>query len=487
MRFLFVLICLLFAQSVSAAPGDILFSDDFERSTLGADWTSSSGSAAGIDTHTSSSPTRAMYTRHQNVTVTSRAISLLVPGARLNLWIRRGADSFSEDPDTNEDLRLEFLRSDASWQTLATYPGNGSAGEILTPSFTLPLTALHNNFRIRITQTGGSGSDWDYWHIDDVTVTETSFASTPRPLMIGNCDDFENGMDNWSGTNNNRFGTSIATSQSPTTSMHLNSGVVTVTSIPINTLGTFNTITVWVRRGADSFSENPDSGENLVVEYFNNAGSWVALETFTGSGAQGQIFNRTYNMPAAASHANFRVRFRMTSGSGAGYDYWHIDDLCLNGSGSPNLSMSKTVVTESDPINGTTNPKAIPGAEMLYTISVSNSGNGAPDTGTFIISDTIESNLSLFVGDLDGSGSPIRFVDGGGINSSGLSFVFTSLGSTTDDIVFLDSLNNPITPVDAGGYDSDVRAIQITPSGTFNAAFPGSTPSFSLQFRVRVD
>ena len=487
MRFLPVLICLLFAQTVSAAPGDVLFSDDFERATLGADWTSSSGTAAGIGTHTSSSGTRAMYTRHQNVTVTSRAISLLVPGASLNLWIRRGADSFSEDPDTDENLQIEFLRSDATWQTLASYPGNGAAGEILTPSFTLPIAALHNNFQIRITQTGGSGSDWDYWHIDNVIVTETSSIATPRPLLMGSCDDFENGTDNWSSTNSNLFGTSIATSQSPSTSMHLNGGVVTVTSIPIDTLGTFNNISVWIRRGADSFSENPESGENLVIEYFNNTGTWVALETFTGAGTQGQIFNRTYNMPAAASHANFRVRFRMTGGSGAAYDYWHIDDLCLNGFGSPSISVSKTVSTESDPISGTLNPKAIPGAEMLYTISVSNSGNGSPDTGTFMISDNLDNNASLFVGDLDGSGSPILFIDGNGVNGSGLSFVFTSLGSGTDDIVFLDSFNNPITPVSTGGYDANVRAIQITPSGTFNAAFPGSTPSFSIQFRVRVE
>ena len=49
---------------------------------------------------------------------------------------------------------------------------------------------------------------------------------------------------------------------------------------------------MWIRRGADSFSEDPDGGEDLVVEYLNDIGVWVALETFSGSGGPGAIFNR---------------------------------------------------------------------------------------------------------------------------------------------------------------------------------------------------
>lgn len=41
---------------------------------------------------------------------------------------------------------------------------------------------------------------------------------------------------------------------------------------------------------------------------------------------------------------------------------------------SPNLTISKTSVVYSDPVNGTTTPKAIPGAIVLYTITITNSG-----------------------------------------------------------------------------------------------------------------
>ena len=45
-----------------------------------------------------------------------------------------------------------------------------------------------------------------------------------------------------------------------------------------------------------------------------------------------------------------------------------------------NLETSKTVVVKSDPINNTTNPRAIPGAIVTYTIEVENVGRVAADS-----------------------------------------------------------------------------------------------------------
>ena len=45
----------------------------------------------------------------------------------------------------------------------------------------------------------------------------------------------------------------------------------------------------------------------------------------------------------------------------------------------PDLVVLKSVVTLSDPENGTANPKAIPGAIVLYTLDVTNTGVGAVD------------------------------------------------------------------------------------------------------------
>ena len=141
----------------------------------------------------------------------------------------------------------------------------------------------------------------------------------PPPLSVGVCDDFESGLTNWTINPTTGFaGISGATSSSPSNSLYLNGGVVNVASNVIDTSDvSFSNLTIWIRRGTDSFSEDPDGGENLVVEYLNDVATWVALETFNGAGGPGQIFVRSYNLPAAGRHVNFQMRLRMTGGNGA--------------------------------------------------------------------------------------------------------------------------------------------------------------------------
>lgn len=58
------------------------------------------------------------------------------------------------------------------------------------------------------------------------------------------------------------------------------------------------------------------------------------------------------------------------------------------------ISISKTYTVVSDPINGTSNPKPIPGATIEYTITVSNASGGASAT-LQTITDTLPSNLKI--------------------------------------------------------------------------------------------
>lgn len=112
------------------------------------------------------------YPSNFAVTVTGPSFNASVPAARLDLWIRRGADSFSEDTDAGEDLVLEYRRADASWVALNTYGGGGSNGQDYNDSYLLPPDARHANAAIRLRQTGGSGFSYDFWHFDDIVVTE---------------------------------------------------------------------------------------------------------------------------------------------------------------------------------------------------------------------------------------------------------------------------------------------------------------------------
>lgn len=57
------------------------------------------------------------------------------------------------------------------------------------------------------------------------------------------------------------------------------------------------------------------------------------------------------------------------------------------------LSVTKTSAVISDPVNGGTNPKAIPGAVIEYTITVSN-GAGAATATNVVISDSLATEIS---------------------------------------------------------------------------------------------
>lgn len=69
------------------------------------------------------------------------------------------------------------------------------------------------------------------------------------------------------------------------------------------------------------------------------------------------------------------------------------------------LTVTKTSSVISDPINTTTNPKAIPGATVQYTITVANSGSQAA-TGV-AITDAIPANTDYVAGSITVNGSSV--------------------------------------------------------------------------------
>ena len=154
----------------------------------------------------------------------------------------------------------------------------------------------------------------------------------------------------------------------------------------------------------------------------------------------------------------------------------------------PALTVVKSSSIVSDPQNGATNPKAIPGALMNYTVTVTNTNAGTADAASTTITDAVPANMRLYVGDVGGVGSgPVAFTNGA--TTSGLSYSFTSLASTTDGIAFSNDNGATwtYTPVpDANGYDSSVTNFRVSPTGTFNGAAGGNNPSFQLQLRMQV-
>lgn len=154
-----------------------------------------------------------------------------------------------------------------------------------------------------------------------------------------------------------------------------------------------------------------------------------------------------------------------------------------------NLVLQKSVLTVYDPVNNTSNPKAIPGSWVDYTLSATNSGSGSADVDSLLIVEPVPANAALFVADLAGAGSgPVEFIDGSGAASSGLSLQYGGPGDAGDDIEFsTDGVDYSYTPVpDVDGFDALPRFLRIRPSGAFAGAAGGTPTQFSVRVRVRI-
>ncbi|MEA3052932.1 MAG: trimeric autotransporter adhesin [Sphingomonadales bacterium] len=154
----------------------------------------------------------------------------------------------------------------------------------------------------------------------------------------------------------------------------------------------------------------------------------------------------------------------------------------------PSFSTALTHPLVSDPYNGTTNPKAIPGAVVTYSLNIRNDSSGIPDSNSVAVVQSVPVQGSLYVGDLGAAGSgPVAFAQGS--PSSGLTYSYASLSSTVDDLSFSNNGGSSFayspTP-DANGYDNAVTHIRVTPRGTFAGATGSGSPSFTISYRVRV-
>jgi uncharacterized repeat protein (TIGR01451 family) len=167
-------------------------------------------------------------------------------------------------------------------------------------------------------------------------------------------------------------------------------------------------------------------------------------------------------------------------------NFWNIDDQVFS-LVKVNLVLVKSAATISDPIDGVTNPKSIPGAIKQYTIVVTNQGLGTSDNNSVKLSDPIPPQTELVVTNIGGAGSgPVLFTQGS--PTSGLTYTFTSLASATDSLEFSNNGGTTwtYTPTANGnGTDPAVTNIRVSPAGSF-AANAGVAPSFTLQFRVRI-
>ena len=155
----------------------------------------------------------------------------------------------------------------------------------------------------------------------------------------------------------------------------------------------------------------------------------------------------------------------------------------------PEISIDRVAEPFSDPVNGTTGPLSIPGAIMLNTLTLTNTGPGTVDADSIVITEEIPASVDLRVIDFDGATlGPLAFSDGS--PASGISYTFTTLASATDDVEFSNNGGASFTytpSADANGADPAVTHIRIRPGAAFQGDTGGGSPSAEFSFKTIIE
>lgn len=114
-----------------------------------------------------------------------------------------------------------------------------------------------------------------------------------------------------------------------------------------------------------------------------------------------------------------------------------------------------------------------PGSDVVYSLTLSNTGGSPVDASTIVLDDVLPGQVSFFNGDIDGGGpltANYEFVAG----SSGL-----TLG--TGNLAFSNNGGSSFGYSPASGYDTAVNALRLRPQGTMAA-----NSSFTVRFRAQI-
>ena len=108
-------------------------------------------------------------------------------------------------------------------------------------------------------------------------------------------------------------------------------------------LGQFDLSFWYERRGG---GDSPETGDDLVVEYFNSSGNWVEINRQLGSGPDMTTFSQvTLSFPADAKHSEFRRRFRAISNQN-NLDDWFVDDVSIIGVAAPSNDLCANTINK---------------------------------------------------------------------------------------------------------------------------------------------
>lgn len=133
----------------------------------------------------------------------------------------------------------------------------------------------------------------------------------------------------------------------------------------------------------------------------------------------------------------------------------------------PSITITKTSAPATDSL-GAFN---IPDNDVIYTLTVTNSGGSTVDAGTIVLTDTLPAGITFKNIAFDGTTTlPVKLSGTAGVTLNGSNVTYRQAGSASFGY----------TPF--AGYDPQVAEIRVNPGGTMAA-----NSSFTIQFKSKIN
>lgn len=222
-----------------------------------------------------------------------------------------------------------------------------------------------------------------------------------------------------------------------------------------------------------------DASEQVATDVGDN----LAGDTNVTAG----IIGLTFTVPAGAAPGLTFARFRWSTQAGLnsttiiGHD-GEVEDYAVTVLGIPVVSVSKTSAIYA-PFSST--DFMLPGNDVIYTISATNTGTAATDADSVFVLDSLPPQVEVYVGDFDAGGPATGTILFTQQNGASLTY------SATTDLRFSNQLVAPTdftqctyVPAITDSYDPAIRHICINAKGTLPAVIPAN--NLTVQFRARI-
>ncbi len=244
-------------------------------------------------------------------------------------------------------------------------------------------------------------------------------------------------------------------------------------NVSLSVLGSGGRLQAWIDyNGNGNFN---DAGERIATNVQDNG---------TGdSNSTIGVIRLTFTIPSGATLAQTFARFRWSTQAGLGPSLTapngEVEDYAISFTQRPTIALTKTSAVY-DP--GNAGLFLVPGNEVVYTITATNSGPGITTADSIFVVDRLPAQVTFFNGDFDDAGpgtAAVNFTQVG----TGLSF------TPSTDLRYATGTTPPATfaactYAPAAGYDANVRYICLNPKGILDTS--ATSPAFTAQFRARI-